>query len=414
MRANTTTKLPLWRWATIMGLNPLHAAGVQLPNLDVGSSCESGILQYDWQQSDRVSREQIARYIAEAEQELEAVLGYHLLPAWTTDERVAAPDPYHSGFRYGGAADALGYNRTVPLFWRHFISGGVRNSEVIEEAATITWDAAGAANWKAWGEVTVETLVDDACEIRAYYPGYAGDPAWEIRPISVTLGDGEAVIRFRRELTVKDSVLEELTYDSRLVDGTTDANFLSTVDIYRVWNDPSTQVSFLWEPPRGVCACVTRHDVFTTQTGFLIARNERLSHVGYSPGTWDADDAQYNVALWTGCLGEPDVLRAWYLSGYQDRSKTCPRLEMDDRLARIVAEFATSKIERPLCSCQEDKFAQLRADLAFVSGSGETARYQVDFKELSNPLGSRRGALQAWREITRTGMAVGQHGVRTF
>ena len=50
-RADTYTKLSLNRWATIMGVHPLHFCGVIMPDLPP-TVCAKTWNQYPWQDTD--------------------------------------------------------------------------------------------------------------------------------------------------------------------------------------------------------------------------------------------------------------------------------------------------------------------------------------------------------------------------
>src|SRR3990167_4262848 len=88
-RASVLTWLPLDRWAEIVGLNPLHFNGVTI-TLSPDSACNSGEdiwMQYAWQDSAKVSREDLASAIREAEEMIANYVGYNLIPDWMIDER---------------------------------------------------------------------------------------------------------------------------------------------------------------------------------------------------------------------------------------------------------------------------------------------------------------------------------------
>ncbi len=64
-RSEVLTKLPLDRWAKIMGIDPLHFNGV-LDDTHTTQSCEQPWMQFAWQSNDRIGREDIAVAIAQA------------------------------------------------------------------------------------------------------------------------------------------------------------------------------------------------------------------------------------------------------------------------------------------------------------------------------------------------------------
>ena len=97
----------------------------------------------------------------------------------------------------------------------------------------------------------------------------------------------------------------------------------------------------------------------------------------------------------------PDVVRLFYYAGLRDKGRTCANIVMDREWARAVAYYAASLLDRPLCDCtvvkqQLERYSQ---DLAFQSGADETGSYQISADDLDCPLGTRRGALLAWKRI---------------
>ena len=399
-RAETITKLPLDTWARIMGINPLHFNQVEFGTPE--QACEETWVQHEWQKADRVGREAVGRAIAEAEADLENALHFHLLPTWDVDEWQKTVRPYDKELFNLNSADLRGYQQIVRPDWRYFITGGVEAKTLIDAAAAIVWSDADGDGYDETGTVTVATTVTDECEISAYYPAKAAADEWEIRPINVSIVGGVATITFRRELCVLEALLESM--DPSAVDGTVDASFLGTVDVYRHWNDPQTQALLQWENLGCECgstSCPICSN--STQTGCLNARGElRRGIVSYAPATWDAAEEDF-VAAALAVSRQPDVVRLWYRSGFRDRRKGCPTLQMADQWARTVAYFAASKIDRPICECgavQVDKWTQ---DLAYEGGAEQLSRFQITERMLNNPFGTSAGALYAWKQVQAAG-----------
>jgi hypothetical protein len=150
MYASTPTKLPLATFARLLGLNPLHIAQVYFKPATSGtprSNCSTVMAQYEWQDVDAVSREEIARAIREAETNIERELGFRLLPAWEEDEW----QPTHRYFRPEltnlSNTDIRGYSQSVLPEWGWIVSGGRRAVSVLAAATAIAYtdgDADGA------------------------------------------------------------------------------------------------------------------------------------------------------------------------------------------------------------------------------------------------------------------------------
>lgn len=393
MHATVSTKLSLPRWAQLVGLNPVHFGGVSLVNLPTANRCGSPTLQYGWQSSQRVGREEIAQAIATAERNIEALVNYPLMPTWVADERV----PLCGWGDY-----------SVRTRWRRFISGGVRAVTLIS-SPTITWSDADSDGYKETGTVAYTSDVDQ-CEIHVFYPGKGADSRWELRPITFP---NASSIRFRRELCVKEELTDALGNDVDGVDGLADGNFITTVDVYRVYNDPSTQISFLWEPPFHLCPTFGDDNcpnvgAYETATGYLVGMNHRLGYARYHPATWDADTLAFKNTGWPECIYRwPDIGRLYYRAGMTEPLVSCPSRTMASMWEMTVARYALSMLDQPPCSCMETAYNTWAADLAFTGGVGELGTYKITESDARNPLGTRRGGVYAWREILSSDRIVG-------
>lgn len=379
--ARTPTKLSLDAFARALQLNPLHFNSVALPNAN--TTCGEPIYQYGWQAADKVSREEIAQVIATAERLIENQLHYRLLPSYEVDER--------------HPLDPRMWQPRFQTDWGYVQSGGQRTKSAISNGATITWGTADNVGYKRTGTVTVATTVTNVDEIAVYYPGHQGDDGWQIRDVSVALSGGNAVITIKREQTVLEATLETFG-EVETVDGLDNANFLSTVDVGRVYLDPSAPMSFLWN---NGCACGCEVCVHATQGGCLTVIDQRRGMVVAVPATYDA-------GIWTQVPYNPcrlpDSVRLWYRAGlaYNPTNYNV----MDPQWESAIAYLAMSMLDRPLCGCNSMEKASVywSEDLSLVT---ESSHFQTGRMGLiDNPLGTTRGALHAWRIIQQ--QALGQ------
>lgn len=409
-RASIYTKLPLATWAKIMGLHPLHFEQVRIGEQD--PHCDHIYFQFPWQTADHVSREEIAQAIAEAENRIETQLGYHLAPTWDVDEWREVPRLNRAGLVNLNAADSRGFRTTVQAKFGYFISGGVETKTLIDADAAIVYTDRDNDSYFETATVTVPTTVTDPREIAIYYPGHEGDDAWEIRPTQVRISGGNAVITFRRELVVIEEKLELFDIEGGEAIGTDDGDFLEVVDVYRHWNDPQTQATFLWEPMAGgwcgVCngsGCETCS--FSAQSGCLVARGDpRQSILSFGPADWSADDNNFSRVNWA-VSRQPDIARLYYYSGWQDKRLTLNN-RMDPEWERIVAYYAAALLDRPPCDCAKGDWSRWRQDLTIVKGDdeglavyrepGSGLAYGV-FGDTGNPFGTRRGQVNAWLAV---------------
>lgn len=400
-RATTPTWLALDRWAEIMGIPPLFFNQLYSEFYTHGSECGDVWFQWMWQQPDRVGREDVADAIREAEDRLKSVVGYNLLPDWISDERVRTTRPARPELYHGTQGNIRGQLKSIQTRWAYIISGGQRKKDLLE-AGVITTKVAGTVKdldgdgYYETVEITVTSAdvgeITDASEIHVYYPGESGEDEWEVKPIEVSISGNTATIIFKRWLIV-DPDLQSIM-DAENIDGDDDNSYLGTVDVYRVWNDPQSMATLLWENGCEDPACA-----FDTQTGCFRVRDERCGIIAYRPATWDSTNEHFDYVDYAVCR-DPDQLRIWYYAGYESDSPKVefPRTQLDPFWEKLIAYFAAALIDRDVCSCNNsERFIDYwREDL---SRTGRDVAHQISPSDLDNPFGTTRGAIEAWRKI---------------
>ena len=399
-RSEHKTWLSLDEFAQIIGLNPL-AFNQLSSSLFPNNVCGDIFFQYDWQHSDRVGRDTIALAIQAAEQEISREAGFNLLPDWTVDERLPYPRPI-TPEAYGVGLNPRYQLKSIEAPRGHLISGGVRTKTLIDDGAAVVRTDADTDGFAETVTVTVATTVTDINEIHAYYPAQDGDDAWEIRPIKVRLSGANAIITFKIWQIAAANQMDAL--DAAPLDADAAGSFETTVDIYRVYNDPSTQVQFMWENDPTCCGSCTACQL-STQAGCFHLRDARLGMLVPSPGTWVSADEEFTAQEWDACR-EPDQIRLWYLSGYRDQSVSRPYSDLSPKWKQAIAYFAASKFERPVCGCSNvNQFIEKwRRDAAF--SSQEEGGFTVTAELAANRLGTSMGALYAYRIIHQNGMHI--------
>lgn len=416
--AQTLTKLPLDRWARLVGINPLHFNGIQVRDPTV---CSAIWFQFEWQTADSVSREEVARAIATAEADLEDLIGYRLLPCWEIDEwQPAAPVPRPELLRRV-SVDTHGYSQAVQADWGHLVSGGVRAKTVLDAGQPIVYTDADGDGYDETATVLATVPTGQIpCEVSVFYPGTDGADEYQIRPVTVTVAGTVATIVFRREQCVLRALLERDVIPAnddqfRALDAQDNANFLTTVDVYRVYNDPQTQAIFMWEPLScshcGGSGC--EMCAYTVQTGCLMARTDtRLGYLGYRPAAWNSATALFDGADWAEGRA-PDIIRLWYYSGWRQKRLICPTVQMDPFWERLVAIYAAALLDRPVCECNNigAYVEQWRRDLALTIAGG--ANPKISDHDLDCPWGTKRGAVYAYNRACSGGRVLGRVVVPT-
>lgn len=264
-RTRTRTRLPLDRWAEILGMDPRHFNQVTTAAKQV-TTCSTVWKQYAWQENDQVGREDVALAIQQAERMIEDYLHYRLLPGWSVDERItvtkaAIPEVINTGFR-----NSRGFQQTFKSDFGHIISGGIESKVVIEAGAGVVYTDEDGDGYPETATITAtipaSVAITDPDEVAVYFAGEGANDDWEIRPLnnpltrrrSVVITGSTIVIVAQRELFVDPDLWNAL--DPGPVDGNVDANFVATVDVYRHRNDPQQQVTLMWSPRLGdSCNC---------------------------------------------------------------------------------------------------------------------------------------------------------------
>jgi hypothetical protein len=411
----TLTRLPIYTFARLAGINPLHFSGVQIPEVQ-NAVCDFAWFQYNWQNADKVSREEVADSIAQAEAMLEGHLRYRLIPEWEEQEYRMGPRPFRPEMVFTGQVDTRGLFQSVETNWKHVITPGRREQTLIEAAAAVTYASTKPpATYDDTATVSVTiTAGTEAREIRVYYPGHAGDEHWRIRPIAVSIVGTTATITFARELAVVEDDLEQIASGPnfiRPVDGTDDAKFLATVDVYRVWTNGATQATLIWTPPNSGCATcggsVCDACQAGSQTGCLVVRDPRLGIVQFAPATFNETTGAFETAH--RAVGrQPEAVEVYYQAGLLDRSLPDPWNVMSPDWARTVTIMATALLDRPICNCAQSFTRRWATDLAFRGGASQVSAFSMSPQDLNNPFGTRAGLVYGWKRISRPGVAIGR------
>lgn len=359
-RANTITGLSLDRFFAVLGINPLHGNQVGLPNNTEIFNCDGPILQHSWQTADRISREEIAMAIYDAE---------HMIADFTN---------FDVGIRWNEAEEHNVCRGTTSIVTnkKFVIAGGKKTVSLRSAGVAVAYSDSNGDTYKDKATISYNNGVDIAeSEVAIFYPGK--DEAWRIRPITVTVNHTtfDVVVTAKREQFVIESAMEMLY--AREVDGANDANFLTTVDVYRIWNDDTKQVEFISN------SCVVCDDGTCAETineGCLRVTNSRLGIAGLRYLNYD-------------CVYWPTKVRLWYKAGIED-----------SQWERAVAYLALSLLDRPICTCKsmEQVSRHWQEDLALrVSGGGRSTSRVVGRLNLDNPFGTTRAGIYVWNLVSR-------------
>lgn len=412
-RAETVTLLSLDRFFAICGVDPLSANQLT-SDLLTPLACTTTIYQWNWASPAMAGREEYAQAIKMAENQITKYIGYYPAPTYTVNEQQLTVKPQDPTMvagmggwwgRYSGQAiNVRGLPKSVTLNHAKFIAGGRKAKTLIQANAPVNYTDEDGDGYDETATILVSTDITDLCEIHIYDPGKGGADSWEIRPATVTAGplDGQVTVVTRREQCVDPALWEAINAGAvGPIPADVDANFITEVDVYRVYLDPSVPVIFHWQNIGcvycGGSGCSQCTD--TVQEGCLNARDNRLGIVSYAPGTWDAETGSFTPTGYPAWR-EPDKMQLWYLSGFENEEADCPRNTLSAWWERVIAYLALANLQGDVCQCTAFKtmYDWAQTDLAKNDGNSNIS-YNVGDAVLKNPFGTLQGAVRAFQMI---------------
>lgn len=315
--------------------------GVLDPNEPVNEAC-SPILTLP-------EREQIARYLGEAQDEIEQVCGYPLSARWFTDE--------------------LPYAFTIHAKQKKVIEPGVMATEdvLLNEVLNHAADPATIGPHAVW--------FTDPDEVRVYHVG----TDIEIDSSLIQITGGALYIEIPRCRLVNaanvDNPQAGLAYAD--VPPSVTSPFESMVDVKRVYNDPYTQGVMVWPHTFSetcACGCLTCGE--NTHEACLYVRDGET-------GALDILYAHLIGSVWTsGCscaCTAPQLVRVNYRAGLTTITK-----QAED----AIIHLAHAKMPRPSCGC-----GILRDKWDF----DRTVPDNMTAEQAACPFGQSVGAWIAWK-----------------
>lgn len=408
------TWLSLARYAQIMGVPPVHFFGSQASQaFPITGQCSNAWPRHSWQNKGRTSREEILLLIQQAELEMAEFMGFNLAPAFVLNEVHSYPRFWRrTSFAITGGLDVRGgYKRLALKNGGKLIQSGKRTASLIGTATTgdgtLVYSDEDTDGFAETATISLLTTETEVCELRAFVTGLGGQAEWEIRPAkSKIISGGSVTMTFNSWLFVNpDTDAAYPTADAyKAIDISTTVNYVSSVDIYRVYAD-NTLVSarFFWERA-GTCtecggtgcdACSLAY-----QDGCAMVGDVDGGFIVPIPAEYNATDGIWNHSGWI--IGrDPDQVRVSYYAGDIDQSylsgTSCDPLKA--LYAKAIAYLATARITMPICVCTElaDNFESMREDMSLL---GEES-HLVSLDILDNPFGTRRGEIMAWNLIGR-------------
>lgn len=367
--SDITTYNLLNRWATLMGVNPFHfnqVSGAGAPLHD-----NSVWIQYE--------RDVVADALYQAVAEIATWIGYWPRPVWLSEDI-----QFGNGWPYQLQTLRTTHGRgKVQAF-------GQRGSTLISAGVLVTYSDTTGDTIDDTATITVVTTVTDPTEIQAFFQvadgaAGAGDERWQIEPLTVTISAGVATITGHRALFAHPARLWAVPYaptDPNFLTKhngqTTDPNdFVTHVDIYRVYNDTTTPGQLLSDPFYSEC-CLTLGTTLTDAASIRLVDGEIGSF-------------QVRAQDCTGCHIFNRV-RVYYKAGL-------PLVNgmMDRRLEIAVVRYANTIMSETLKTVTDLPSQPTRS--RWADDREKMPRDELQPGDLKNPFGLLRGQVEAWRRL---------------
>lgn len=416
--------LPLDEFRRLVGYNPYHFWNQESNKVPVTSTCNTRLMEYAWQSADAVSRVQIRDAIAQAKARLFEYLNYRIGSRYVEKE-FRYPRPADVRMQYVRPADAQGRWLSVNVKEGYIREMGAEALTVIDEP-TVSYSDANGDGLTDTFTVTVTTTVTDVDQIAVYFNSTdrggenVGD-AWRIEPVKVSISGGTATITGPSWILVRPIIFERVTQNAIDPDNTGNPPnlFAQTLEVYWRRTDSSGQAIataaavFVWESdpplwawPCNTTACCRQLNYDPNETdpaalAYAVARaNIRDARTGeiYAGEAVLNSSGQWDRVNWSGCK-QPDRIILRYLAGADER-EISNRIYSGGNWRQILARLAMAEL--PGCFCADSRSNQVLShwqfDLARVAGANDE-QYGTTGEILNNPLGTRRGAVYAWRQI---------------
>lgn len=415
-RASTPTLLSLDRYCWIMGIEPAAfnqaVSNIVFPN---GTACTPWP-QHAFQDHDHTSREDLAREIALAEQDIANYMGWWPAPRWIEQDVQMWPRFHRPEYYDIGGYNVRFQRKGIKASYGKIIEPGQRAVTLIASptvaGGTIVFSDEDGDGFDETVTVTANTTLTNQCELKVYTYDHDGEPEWEIRPARTkVIAGGVLTATFYAWQFIDPDLWEQLpTY----ADGgmptidMDEAIYVAAVDVYREYNDETaTSATFYWEPePSSIGSfCTFCSNVgcvrctLTEQDGCAQIRDAEFGYLGAAPGSYDDDDGQWESAAWSVCRDPDTVKFNYYCGNLSELNRANRRCDgLSDQWARIIAWLATARLRRPACDCGAAGalIEWLQED---VSRNTRDGSYTVLWDDLSNPFGVRRGEIEAYRHI---------------
>lgn len=441
-----TPLLPLDTFREILGWNPYHFW--QLANSDqvpINQSCDTLLFQHNWQNTDAAGRLEILQAIETAEGKLRDYLGFDIAPRYRTVSQPwsryydASRDrilPADSTGRWIAPRllDDCGYVQAIGTELLTLLGTATLGAELVFSRQFNPATGPGSVNDTFTITLTVPAGTDPD-DLAVYFAaadmpdGSSPSDASRIQPVKCTVSGMTATVVGRIWLLVRP-VLYQGLYSQPLDpnDVTSSGPYAQSLLVYlRQTNPDGTTIetsmgTVVWEttPCHGWwCCCagcsgssfwsgnaVLDPAAIATALARVALRDPRLGVVGLGQAVYNTSTGEWCAVAWGACR-EPDTFTVRLLAGFPLENQNVAK-----KYQAIVARLAMAEMARPVCGCEtaNRELYRWQFDLARSGGTNDEQFAYISRDDLSNPFGTRRGHVYAWKEVRNLRQVIGVIG----
>lgn len=351
--------MPLDTWAREMAIHPCAWNQVVNPLRPYPDECNSVWPQngwYDYAAGTIIGRDDVADAITSAEEDINNALGYPLAPTYTCGDEAEWPYPrngvqtaYPTIQASQGMVIAGGRETLSPVALDAPVVYTDRDGDGVDDTAQITITpaqmlAAGASYF----ELAVYYSYDYVDYIFAQL-----DDTERIRPLHIIRNPADGVVTISGHRC--QFVRPELWLDFVEIDQSNDLNFVSMVNVFRRYTDPSQQAQIIYKPGPNDCNA-TSLCIPSCQDACMQITDERLGELKVTPATYSPTTGLFTS---TQLTSYPSSVRLWYLAGYyRQRNGYSSWIEadwMEPRLSKAITALSLSRLPDAVCGCSQTR-----------------------------------------------------------
>lgn len=393
------------QWGNFMGLHPWHLMQLSNTLIPLSSKCSGLVYEHTWQNADRAGRVQIRQAIGEAERRWRQYSRVWPYPRFV-EQTIEGP------FWTRGNLSGQWLNVQLPDAEILALGPAVESDNATEALAYTDEDGDGLYETAtATATVTSGATADQVvARFLAADCGPVEPP--EIVPRSVEVSGTTATLVFWtydlvRPVRYQGVATATLDPGNGVAPAATVC--APSIEVFRRRADPTgttvdTAMAVLtWETTpypwwAWCCSGGTTTDPAATATAIAraVIRDAHNGVVAFGQASYDASTGAWSaVCDWARCRPPDRVTIRYQAGGVRDD--------------RIFAQLAAAELDRGVCACDGANHAiyDAQKDLSQTGATDDLYQAPEDF---SNPLGSRRGQILAWRHLSQQQRLVGLFG----